>query len=138
MTAICQLIDCYRADSKLVKVTITVPDGTAWDPSIPGIDLEFRVATSANAFAKNLISKRLGDGITLTPTGAEILLSAADTDLRPGSYFVELKIFDLPGGNDACTVSVGVLKIRPSLRMRWLAQPTTAQAGLRAGAPTVA
>ena len=124
----------YRGDSLTLDVELTTADGSAFDPTIEGVDVRYRATRNRHSpESEALIAKQAGSGIEVAPGRASITLDHADTDLAPRLYYHELKIFD---GDDQFTAMVGVLIVKPSLR---LARPTpSAQLRLTTAAPGVA
>jgi hypothetical protein len=117
-----QLVDVYRGESQTVFVDLETALGTPFDPTVPGVEVEWRMATSTKG--KTLVRKSSDDGaITEASGGVSIELVAADTDFTPGFYFHQLSIFDVPSGLDYAVVMTGLFKIRPQLRMGPREQP---------------
>lgn len=134
MTTQNQNLRLYRGDSHVLHVALTNADGTPYDSTIPGIVMRYRITQNPDDDTLSNVRKSLGDGITVVAgTGVDITLDAADTDLRPGLYYHELKVWD---GVDPATVMVGYVVIRPAARMGEEAIPPSADLALSTVAPT--
>lgn len=135
MTVRNQIIDVFRGDTKIIFVALTAADGTPYDPSVPGIGVEWRLATSPNAAeADALVRKSLGNGITAEDDGVNVELNAADTDRRPGLYYHEMKVLD---GSDAAVVMTGYCLIRRALHMGQQATPSAGDVAVDSNPPDV-
>jgi hypothetical protein len=133
MTETNQNLKLCRGDSATVFVDLKRADGTPYDPTIPAA-IKYRVARSLSSDAPALIAKEMGDGITNAPGGINIELTSADTDIRPGIYPQLLRVFD---GEDIDTMLIGVLVIKPSLKMGPWRLPKSAGLALSSKAPSV-
>ena len=133
MTITNQNIKLYRGDTAQVAVTLTQADGSPFDPSINAV-LKWRLTDNAHSSEDEAhVRKELGEGITLAAGGViNILLTAADTDLDPGLYYHELKIFD---EGDVATAMTGFLVVRHALQLGSL--PVPSQMALTTTAPVV-
>jgi len=120
MTIANQDVDIYRGDSALLEVQLTDANGDPFALTSGGT-IKYRVANTSHATEdETLIRKELGNGIDLQDGVALIYLMSEDTDMKPQSYYHEVKIYDQ---GDVATAMVGNVQIRQSLRM-----PQTRQA----------
>lgn len=114
MTVRNQTIKIYRGDTASRFIALTHADGTPYDPSI-NVTFKWQVARNAHTpDDRVLIRKEIGNGITTGVGGVTIELNAANTNLVPGLYYHELKVFD---AEDVSTAMTGVFIIRQSLGM---------------------
>lgn len=132
MTIANQNVDVFRGDTKVIFVALTAADGSPFDPSIVGVDVQWRMAKTSHALeSESLIRKYYGSGITVATGGVDVALDAADTDHDSGIYYHEMKVFD---GSDAATVMTGVFIIRKALLM---GRQVTPPAGAGVATPSV-
>jgi hypothetical protein len=129
-----QIARIYRGDSATIFVDLKRADGTPYDPAEAGVAIKYRAARSANADVRALITKELGDGISSAPGGINIELTSIDTNLRPGTYYQEIKVWDQ---DDVDTVMTGILVIRPALSMGTRSAPAGGSMTVSSKAPTV-
>lgn len=116
MTVTNQNASIYRGDTAALLVTLTMANGTPYDPEI-GAELKYRISRDWHTpEADNLVSKGLGTGITVVGNLATIDLLETDTDLDPGVYHHELKIID-PVAVDVATAMTGTVVIKRAMNM---------------------
>lgn len=133
MTVANQTVRLYRANSAAVAVTVTQADGTPYAGA--GV-FRWRVALSPYALeSEALVRKMSGDGIAFADGVATITLTSADTDLYPGLYYHELRVWD---GSDVATVMTGAFVVKRSLQMGDNAAPAAASISLSGEMPVVA
>ena len=113
MTIVNQVIDVYRGDSAMVEVALTDALGAAYDPTIPGVTVEWRM--SRTAYSPTLVRKASGNAAVSATVGmVSIGLTAADTDVAPGEYYHQLSVFD---GSDVYTAMTGIMRVRRANRV---------------------
>jgi hypothetical protein len=118
-----QIIRVYRCNSAIASVTITMGDGSAFDPALEAA-FKWRMAKNWHSPEDEmLLSKELGTGIVKTATGVEITLDASDMDHPPGIYHHELKI----EGDEIVTAMIGSVVIKPAMRMTPIISPLLGQ-----------
>jgi hypothetical protein len=118
MTDTNQNIDVFRGDSKVVVVALTnADDGGPFDPTAPGIDIQWRMARNMYGLDHPgvldpgpLVAKSLGNGITASPGQVQITLTPADTNLEVRQYRHALRVFD---HGDVATTMTGWVIVRP-------------------------
>jgi hypothetical protein len=106
----------YRANTAQLLITLTMADGTPYNPAIDA-EIKYRIARNWHTpEADALVSKSnaVGEGITVAGQIATIELSATDTDLEPGLYHHELKIIKAP---DISTSMTGTVVVRKAMKM---------------------
>lgn len=114
MTVTNQNYDVYRGDDALLQVTLTDANGDPFVLSANGT-IKYRISYSQYAEeADALVRKELSAGILMQDDVAEITLDEDDTDLPPGDYYHEMKVYD---GDDTATAMTGTFTMRPSLTM---------------------
>ena len=122
MTVANQTIDVFRGDSRLVLVTLTnADDGTPFDPTAPGIDIQWRMAQSLYGLdgptvldPGPLLAKSLGSGIVPSPGQISITLTPQDTDIEAREYIHALRIYE---GGDVASTMIGTFLVRPMRAM---------------------
>lgn len=84
----------YRGDSKILNITVTDGDGVAVD-----IDDAERVIFAVFGRDEDtpVLTKALGDGVTVAGNIITVTLDAADTDTLLGNYTFEVEIVDGDG-----------------------------------------
>jgi len=129
-----QDVKIYRGDTATLFVTLTQADGSPFDPTV-SVEIRWRMARNWHTpESEALVRKQLGEGIELTAGGVNIDLEAADTDVFPGIYYHELKVWDV---GDVMTAMTGAMVIKPSVQMGEPSAPADAVFTLQADAPTV-
>jgi hypothetical protein len=119
MTITNQDVDVYRGDSALLEIGLTDANGDPFALTAGGT-IKYRVApTSHSSEDETLIRKELGAGVDLNDGVAEVSLLSEDTDLKPQSYYHELKIYDQ---GDVATAMTGNFQIRQALSMPQIRQ----------------
>jgi hypothetical protein len=119
MTFVNQDFRIYRGDTHKLHVDLTNADGTPYDPTILGISMEWIAAPSAATMDSDALIRKTsadGGGITVASDGVDIVLTSADTDLKPGCLSHELRIVDTVSG-DVSVVMTGALVVKPAMRM---------------------
>jgi hypothetical protein len=133
MTQTNQNIDLYRGDSKVVVVALTNADnGLPFDPTTPGIDIQWRMACTMYGLDAPtaidppgpLLAKSLGHGIVGSPGQVEIFLTPTDTDREARQYRHALRVYD---HGDVATTLTGTVLIRPVPRMGTLVRDIAAK-----------
>lgn len=117
MTIRNQDIKVNRGDSYTIFIALTQADGTPFDPTINAVMKWRMVDTSHDLDVDAWIRKDLGSGITIVTSpvkGVNIALSKEDTNLPPGIYYHELKVWDV---NDTTTTTSGAFIIRRAVIM---------------------
>lgn len=117
MTLRNQDVKINRGDTALLFVALTNADGTPFDPTANAVMKWRMVDTSHDLDIDAHIRKDLGSGITVVTSpvkGANIALSKEDTNLPPGIYYHELKVWD---ANDVITTTSGAFIIRRAVVM---------------------
>lgn len=117
MTIRNQDVKINRGDSYALFIELTQADGTSFDPTLNVVMKWRMLATSHDLDEDALIRKDLGSGITIVTTpvhGAIIDLSATDTNLPPGIYYHEFKVWD---GEDVTTTTTGAFIVRRAIIM---------------------
>ena len=117
MTIRNQDVKVNRGDSVTLFIASTQADGTPFDPTINAVMKWRMVDTSHDLDADAWIRKDLGSGITVVNApikGVNIDLSKEDTNLQPGIYYHELKVWDV---NDVTTTTSGAFIIRRAVIM---------------------
>lgn len=117
MTLRNQDVKVNRGDTALLFVALTNADGTPFDPTANAVMKWRMVDTSHDLDMDAHIRKDLGSGITIVSApikGANIALSKEDTNLPPGIYYHELKVWDV---NDVTTTTSGAFIVRRAVVM---------------------
>jgi hypothetical protein len=122
MTVANQDFRVYRGDSCQIDVALTAADGTTFRIDA-GTQLRWVMTRFPSDESKAAVVKTLNDGIGPIDGGVLISLSATDTDLPPGQYYHELKIFDVA---DVATAMTGTVVIQRSAKM---SAPMSVEAG---------
>ena len=113
MTITNQDVDIWRGDSALLEISLTDSNGDPYQPQ-GGDQVIYRVAPNSHApDSKCLVIKDLSNGIIVTNGIVAVSLTPDDTDLKPGSYYHELKVY---AGIDVATAMVGNFEIHHALR----------------------
>jgi hypothetical protein len=104
----------YAGDDKVLEAVVEDTSGTVVD--ITDIEvIRWKMAKTVRGPA--LVSKALGDGITLINGGEgrfDVALDGEDTeDLRQGDYYHEAEVIDSTG--NVSTVFTGTISILPTL-----------------------
>ena len=106
-----QRVDIYQGESHIIEYEVTTPDGLPKDLRL--YTAEFRLVLDGTEDL--LVSKSLGDGIEYLNAEVgllEVTLSPEDTELSPGRYQRELRLWT--AGN-AHTADAGPVMIADSL-----------------------
>lgn len=117
MTIRNQDVKVNRGDTALLFVALTNADGTPFDPTANAVIKWRMVDTSHDLDIDAHIRKDLGSGIMVVTTpvkGVNIELSKEETNLPPGIYYHELKVWD---ANDVTTTTSGAFIIRKAVVM---------------------
>lgn len=132
-----QTVKSWRGNSKTLHVDLIAADGSDYDPSQQGIEIEWRLMTSHHGLT--LVQKTLSEGeITVNVQGGiDIVLLPADTDYPQGLYYHECRVFDVADPTDVYTALTGVFIIYPSARMGPMENPAAAQLVLNSTEPSV-
>jgi hypothetical protein len=112
MTIANQDVEIHRGDSALLEISLTDANG---DPYVPqaGDSVIYRVAANSHIRQEDcLIEKDLDNGISVVNGIVAVALSPIDTNIRPRSYYHELKVID---GPDVATAMIGNFEIRHAL-----------------------
>lgn len=107
-----QTISVYRKNDMLLQISVTDETGAALD--LTGAALTFAVRSISGA--STIFMKTLANGITVANVLAgtiEIDLTAAETDIQPGTYRLELLVTDVNGNR--YTALVGMFSVLASL-----------------------
>lgn len=115
MTIQNQNAEAYRGNTAQFKVTLTMEDGSPYNPAIDAT-IKYRISRNWHTpEAEALVSKSnaVGGGITIAGAIATIDLTGSDTDLEPGLYHHELKIVKSPDISTAMTGTVIIRKAMP-------------------------
>jgi len=137
MPEINQTVKVWRGNTAKINVDLTDANGAPYDPSQPGVEVEWRLATSPNG--ETLVQKTLSEGGIEAVSGGgaiTITLLAEDTDFAPRLYYHECRVFD-SSTDDVATVMTGVFIIKPSLAMGPIEGPAAASLVLTTEAPSV-
>jgi len=113
MTIRNQNFEVCRGDSHTIHTTLTQADGTSFDPTLGAI-LRWRMTRNLDDEDDAVIRKDLTNGITASPGAIDIALTPGETDVKPGLYYHELKVWD---GTDVSTAMEGYVWVRRSARM---------------------
>lgn len=112
MTTAHQNLRVHRGNSAKLVIDVTNADGSPFQPALEA-DFKYWISTSPHALqGEALVAKTLGNGITVVPEGVEVVLSATDTDLVPGLYYHELKVWNL---DDVATTMTGYVVVKHAL-----------------------
>ena len=117
MTIRNQDVKVNRGDSVVLFIALTQADGTPFDPTLNAVIKWRMVDTSHDLDEDAWIRKDLGSGITVVNTpvkGVNVDLSEDDTNLVPGIYYHELKVWDV---NDVTTATTGAFIVRKAVVM---------------------
>jgi hypothetical protein len=108
--------DLFRKNTKTLNVTVLNAAGTA--VNLTGAAIKWWLSKNPHSSGDDvLILKEIGEGISIVSAVAgtiEIVLGSADTDLPPGLYYHELKIFS---GSSETTSMRGIVYMRSALNM---------------------
>ncbi len=114
MTDVNQNFKVYRGDTHILHVDLTQADGSPFDATA-GATLKWRLTRNPADEDDAVVRKELGSGIEAVETGGvDITLSGTDTDLPPGLYYHELKVWD---SGDVATAMTGFGVVMISARM---------------------
>ncbi len=124
----------YRGNSQLINVALSHEDGTPYDPGL-GAQIKWRLTKNAHSSDEDsLISKSLGNGINQISGGVAIVIDAQDSDIAPGIYYHEMKVWD---SGDVATAFIGHALVRSTVRMGDSLVPLSREVTLSGDAPTV-
>jgi len=113
MTISGQNVTVYAGDTQTVAVQLTDANGAPFTLSANGT-VKYRVTETSHDSADPEIAKELNAGILMDQNVAEVTLLSADTNLPPGIYYHEMKIYDL---GDVSTAMTGAFVVRNALNM---------------------
>lgn len=105
----------FRGNSASLVVALTQADGTPYDPTLD-VEIRYRAARSRYADESEcVIRKESGAGVSDLGGGSiSVDLEPSDSDIDPGVYYHELRIWD---GTDVATALIGALIVKPALKM---------------------
>lgn len=116
MTVANQNAKIYKGNTAALTVAVTQADGTPYDPTL-NAEIRYRVAKSRYSDEVDcIVRKSLSDGGIADGGGGNIVidLETVDTDLEPGVYYHELRVWD---GGDVATAMTGAFVVKPALSM---------------------
>jgi hypothetical protein len=120
MTITSQNVTIYAGDSQTVAVTLTDANGDPFALSANGV-IKYRVAETSHDSDDPEILKELNAGIAMDGNVAEVTLTSDDTNLPPGIYYHEMKVYDQ---GDVSTAMTGAVVVRNALSMMGMSTPT--------------
>jgi hypothetical protein len=133
MTVTNQNFKVFRGNTHSLDIALTQADGTPYDPTLNAV-LRWRLTTSAHAKEEDaIIRKSTGNGITVAGNVATIVLATEDTDIDPGLYYHELRVWE---GADIMTTMIGNAVVRRAVQMGDNVAPAAKQAIIERKVPT--